>query len=305
MTRSPRVSRGFTLIELLVVIAIIGILAAILFPVFAQAREKARAITCISNEKQMGLAFLQYVQDYDDEFPMYITDLQFSGGIPDDSTGVNWTALIQPYIRNGDTETFTSDGLTFQDTFGTSGVWMCPDFPLPTQGSPYAVSTIICCPGWIDNDWNPTGHLVPPAIEAAIPAPSQSVLVCEVGVNDSGPVDAAYNIFDPEEDYWTNTVGNPPGSVIGVHYDLSGYNGAPPGGGRGGDCDALGSELDGAWSYAGCGMFPRYRHSGNTSNFLFCDGHVKAIIRGNLNWYNNIYIPGQYERAEPWMGGVY
>src|SRR5580692_11602263 len=62
-------SHAFTLIELLVVIAIIAILAAILFPVFAQAREKARQITCTSNVKEIGLAWLMYVQDYDELFP--------------------------------------------------------------------------------------------------------------------------------------------------------------------------------------------------------------------------------------------
>ncbi len=61
--------RGFTLIELLVVIAIIAILAAILFPVFAQAREKARQTTCTSNLKQIGTAFMMYVQDYDETYP--------------------------------------------------------------------------------------------------------------------------------------------------------------------------------------------------------------------------------------------
>ena len=61
--------RGFTLIELLVVIAIIAILAAILFPVFAQAREQARRATCLSNQKQLGHALTMYAQDYDEQLP--------------------------------------------------------------------------------------------------------------------------------------------------------------------------------------------------------------------------------------------
>lgn len=70
MSRNPKSRRAFTLIELLVVIAIIAILAAILFPVFAQAREKARSASCLSNTKQSALAVMQYIQDYDETFPM-------------------------------------------------------------------------------------------------------------------------------------------------------------------------------------------------------------------------------------------
>jgi len=78
---------GFTLIELLVVIAIIAILAAILFPVFAQAREKARQISCLSNLKQSGTALYMYVQDYDE------TLLKMGNG-------VDWWSLIYPYTKN-------------------------------------------------------------------------------------------------------------------------------------------------------------------------------------------------------------
>jgi prepilin-type N-terminal cleavage/methylation domain-containing protein/prepilin-type processing-associated H-X9-DG protein len=81
--------RGFTLIELLVVIAIIAILAAILFPVFAKAREAARATTCRSNLRQIGTGFAMYVQDYDETYP------ERSG-----QTFGHWGYAIQPYIKN-------------------------------------------------------------------------------------------------------------------------------------------------------------------------------------------------------------
>ena len=83
---------AFTLIELLVVIAIIAILAAILFPVFAKAREKARTSSCSSNVKQLMLAVLQYVQDYDEVF--------IWGGQNGGTAGTRWHSIIDPYIKN-------------------------------------------------------------------------------------------------------------------------------------------------------------------------------------------------------------
>ena len=89
--------QAFTLIELLVVIAIIAILAAILFPVFAKAREKARTASCQSNLKQMGVAFMQYTQDYDESLPLLYQNNQ---SVPPAGRGYQWTFTIQPYLKN-------------------------------------------------------------------------------------------------------------------------------------------------------------------------------------------------------------
>lgn len=103
---TDRTKRGFTLIELLVVVAIISLLAAILFPVFARARENARRSSCLSNLKQMGLGMMQYTQDYDERMPSgYLTN---SDGVPEftypNGTGHTrtqpWYFAIYPYVKN-------------------------------------------------------------------------------------------------------------------------------------------------------------------------------------------------------------
>ncbi|HZP84253.1 MAG TPA: prepilin-type N-terminal cleavage/methylation domain-containing protein [Chthonomonadaceae bacterium] len=98
-TRRSR--HGFTLIELLVVIAIIAILAAILFPVFAQAREKARAVSCLSNLKQLGLASNMYTQDWDETMVPEDNYMEHPKGVPNpDPNFAFWIQLLQPYIKN-------------------------------------------------------------------------------------------------------------------------------------------------------------------------------------------------------------
>jgi prepilin-type N-terminal cleavage/methylation domain-containing protein/prepilin-type processing-associated H-X9-DG protein len=139
MQRLPaqRRSSGFTLIELLVVIAIIAILAAILFPVFARARENARRASCQSNLKQIGLGFLQYAQDYDEKLALpywtqpgsimhYPTD--FTTPVPlsyDAQTGtvLSWVDEIYPYVKNTQIFTCPSDALANQyaGVYGATG----------------------------------------------------------------------------------------------------------------------------------------------------------------------------------------
>jgi prepilin-type N-terminal cleavage/methylation domain-containing protein/prepilin-type processing-associated H-X9-DG protein len=115
LLRTPSPSRrGFTLIELLVVIAIIAILAAILFPVFAKAREKARQIACLSNMKQIGLGLLQYTQDNDEGVP-YLWYGSNGGG---SAAGGNykWMDAIYPYVKS-------------------EAVFNCPDISYPITNS--------------------------------------------------------------------------------------------------------------------------------------------------------------------------
>jgi prepilin-type N-terminal cleavage/methylation domain-containing protein/prepilin-type processing-associated H-X9-DG protein len=130
-----RTRRGFTLIELLVVIAIIAILAAILFPVFARAREKARQSSCLSNVKQFNLAILSYAQDYDETLPMSTTLTGIGAmSLPD---------LIMPYVKNQQIILCPSDRTGSVDIAGVLGAVGVPQAPGAIARMGYTVNYLL------------------------------------------------------------------------------------------------------------------------------------------------------------------
>ncbi|MCX7597378.1 MAG: DUF1559 domain-containing protein [Armatimonadetes bacterium] len=170
--------RGFTLIELLVVIAIIAILAAILFPVFARAREKARQASCQSNLKQIALGVLMYVQDYDERFPC---TPGWSCGLPNNSNTSRWYALVQPYIKNAQ---------LFRCPSGASpGGWPLPNPPFNGGVTwtwdmlSYGQGTWAACS--TTPPWEKPGYSL-----GEYQYPSQSVLAADAAHHDDGGANA-------------------------------------------------------------------------------------------------------------------
>jgi prepilin-type N-terminal cleavage/methylation domain-containing protein/prepilin-type processing-associated H-X9-DG protein len=270
--------RAFTLIELLVVIAIISILAGILLPVFAQVREKARAASCASNSKQLSLAILQYVQDYDETMPL----VEYYTNSPYPDHYVTWARAVQPYMKNWNILRCPD---TEKDPYGAWG-GNDPNAIYDRQSSiSYAYNYTYLNPNagcdisqWIEP--LPTTHLIfGPAITLSrLQMPADTVLIMDTKIIGSDTLG-----------YVTSNFADPPAA----------YN-APEACATSDEGWGLGSIGD-----SGLGGAPitstgtvSIRHTGGT-NVAFCDGHTKWYTPGRLaagtNWhvginYQNVFI---------------
>jgi prepilin-type N-terminal cleavage/methylation domain-containing protein len=197
--------RGFTLIELLVVIAIIAILAAILFPVFARAREKARQTSCLSNVKQLALGLMMYSQDYDEMWPFMTYADCFNASSGAWLGSVPWTASVQPYVKNGQIGICPSDSQrACMSKIGASSGNYDPLFQLVFGRVPASADAAAVMWPWSYATNINLGPVYGRANQASISHPSQCLLL-----GDYGRGAYTYSVYYMSFGYGSNASYNP------------------------------------------------------------------------------------------------
>lgn len=180
---------AFTLVEVLVVLSIIAVLAAILFPVLGRARESARRSSCQSNLRQIGLAFLQYTQDFDENYPL--TTATTLGGGMSYTPASSWTTSTQSYIRNAQIYRCPSDNAARWDSAR-----------LPPDAPPFTTSYVL-------NDWFSAGRIGAFASVSASSEPAREIILAEKAENLAAML-AEADHFHPQ--FW----GTPPELASGM-----------------------------------------------------------------------------------------
>lgn len=290
----PSKRSAFTLIELLVVIAIIAILAAILFPVFAQARESARKTSCLSNTKQLGLGTMMYVQDYDEMYPCNSWDTPPVGTTdtdvhdPNVPIAINWMFKLMPYMKNRQILTCPSDPNSKADPYRPTVVDPACDnaWGVPTPLSYAENRQLIGYGGWEngENGCFGEGSFIPdwglaPASMASVPSPASTYLFGDTGRGNG------------MEAYWINNIRAANYMRIFRNDDNSYWRSAPGGGSL---AETPGSGAENAHWIANFRNSAIYRHQMG-SNLTFADGHAKfkngnQIFSGD-DWQDQRHAP--------------
>jgi prepilin-type N-terminal cleavage/methylation domain-containing protein/prepilin-type processing-associated H-X9-DG protein len=279
-----RNKRAFTLIELLVVIAIIAILAAILFPVFAQAREKARAITCISNLKQIGTATMMYVQDYDEIGPggWAKADDQGACGTTIKNTQY-WRITLQPYIQ----KYWGANATSVYDTNGASktGVLQCPsrltDDSMKIVSS-YGISDEVTVSNWTDGS---CGNGIFGKALASMSSPANLVSYSDAGTLNRTAMLAADPNYAQGGGNCTDRTGTTASATCGP-FTFDPIKWKQQGGWATCDWNVGVTGNGGDWRMDAQGggnesRRPVFYHA-QRANVAFADGHAKAVGPGTL-----------------------
>jgi len=288
--------RAFTLIELLVVIAIIAILAAILFPVFAQAKLAAKKTVDVSNEKQIALGALMYSTDNDDYFPR--NDYR----LPTRQTWAPFTYAEAegPYIKNGvDTVNYVMLDPTQTGPVADAGIFTSPTQPINTRYG-YATNGAIFPSGQYWNfdggsspykdqtgDGTATGNApVPSMSQTQLPHAAQTLMLVTIGIETAWG--AANPYMQSDVYWWAGASANIYGATIPPAWD--GDSATNP---------------DWSGSVTGVGPYdslPRFRFAGPSCNEAFADGHVHTRRKGALSWCSDMFVAGSY--ADSYAGGA-